>query len=345
MRLQQVIPADLGEVEDTAVVAHLAAYPGGCAPAEPFDEAARLAELRSLGLLDTDAEERFDRVTRLAQRLFDVPIALVSLVDHDRQWFKSRQGLDATETPRDVSFCGHAILGDDVMNIPDATDDPRFSDNPLVRADPHIRFYAGCPIVGPSGGKIGTLCIIDRNPRRLEERDFASLRDLAGMVEQELAALALATVDQLTGLANRRGFELAAARILQVCRRRDAAATLLYADLDGFKPINDTYGHDEGDRALVEFARLLDSTFRGSDVIARLGGDEFAVLLTGTPNPESASDRLERALELRNETSSSPYRLAASLGSSVLASGSDETIDELLRRADSTMYVAKRKRR
>jgi diguanylate cyclase (GGDEF)-like protein len=315
---------------------------GGSAPATPVDEAARLAELRSLGLLDTDPEERFDRVTRLAQRLFDVPIALVSLVDHDRQWFKSRQGLDATETPRDISFCGHAILDNEVLHVSDATRDPRFADNPLVQGEPRIRFYAGCPIVGPSGTKIGTLCIIDRSPRSLSERDTASLRDLAGMVEQELAALALATVDQLTGLANRRGFEQAASQILQVCQRQGAHATLLYADLDGFKSINDRYGHDEGDRALVEFARLLEETFRTSDVIARLSGDEFAVLLTGTPDAKTAAERLRYALDARNETSDRPYFLDASVGSSTLAPHDHDSIADLLQRADASMYAVKR---
>jgi hypothetical protein len=113
------------------------------------DEVVRLAELRSLGLLDDESEERFDRVTRLAQRLFDVPIALVSLIDEDRQWFGSVQGLDVRETPREVSFWAHAIHGDDVFHVPDATADARFADNPLVLGDPQIRFYAGAPISGP----------------------------------------------------------------------------------------------------------------------------------------------------------------------------------------------------
>ena len=148
-------------------------------PAKPRDERTRLETLRSLKLLDTSPSERFDRLTRIARRMFGVPVSLVSLVDDNRQWFKSRQGLDATETPRDISFCGHAILGDDIFIVPDATKDNRFVDNPLVTDDPNIRFYAGVPLVVSNGSKIGTLCIIDEKPREFSEEDLELLRDLA----------------------------------------------------------------------------------------------------------------------------------------------------------------------
>ena len=177
---------------------------------KPPDEAIRLAQLRALALLDSYPEERFDRITRLAQRLFDVPIALVTLVDEDRQWFKSRQGLDVAETPRESAFCAHAILGDEVMQVQDSMADERFATNPLVLGDPGIRFYAGCPIEGPGGAKLGTLCVIDREPRQLKDDEVRLLRDLAEMVEREIAAADLATGDALTGLANRRGFDLIA---------------------------------------------------------------------------------------------------------------------------------------
>ena len=118
-------------------------------PGKPADEAQRLEALRALSILDTLPEERFDRLTRLAKRLFGVPIALVSLVDDHRQWFKSRQGLEVSETPRDISFCGHAVLGDDIFLVTDASKDERFFDNPLVTDDPHIRFYDGCPLGRP----------------------------------------------------------------------------------------------------------------------------------------------------------------------------------------------------
>lgn len=155
-------------------------------PPFPEDEPERLEALRGLDILDTPPEPRFDRVTRLAQQLFQVPIALVSLVDADRQWFKSQQGLGATETPRDISFCGHAILGDAIFVVPNTLEDDRFADNPLVCGVPDIRFYAGAPLHSSSGHRVGTLCIIDRQPRSFSEEGLKGLRDLADCVEAEL---------------------------------------------------------------------------------------------------------------------------------------------------------------
>lgn len=155
-------------------------------PLIPEYEDLRLTALRHLDLLDTAAEERFDRITRVAQRYFHVPFALVSLVDAERQWFKSKQGLDACETTRGVSFCGHAILQDDIFCIPDALLDPRFVDNPLVNGGLNVRFYAGAPLHAPNGQRVGTLCVIDIHPRHPSADELAVLRDLADTVEAEL---------------------------------------------------------------------------------------------------------------------------------------------------------------
>lgn len=160
-------------------------------PPMPPDEAARLAALRGLHLLDSAPEARFDRITRTACRLFGVPTALVSLVDQDRQWFKSRQGLEATETPRDISFCGHTILAEETLVVPDALGDPRFVDNPLVTGPPHIRFYAGQPLLGPGGHRVGTLCLLDSVPHAFDDADRAALRELATWVDRELTFQAL----------------------------------------------------------------------------------------------------------------------------------------------------------
>ena len=155
-------------------------------PAHPANESERLAALQSLGLLDTPPEQRFNRITRTAARIFKVPVALVSLVDAERQWFKSRYGLLASETPRSVSFCGHAILGETALVVEDALLDPRFVDNPLVTAAPHVRFYAGQPLNGPGGVKLGTLCLIDHQPRSFDAHDRLTLLDMAGWVEREI---------------------------------------------------------------------------------------------------------------------------------------------------------------
>lgn len=155
-------------------------------PSIPKNEEERIAVLRELLILDTAPEERFDLITAYAQSRFNAEIALVSLVDVNRQWFKSSCGLAATETPRDISFCGHAILEDAVLVVPNALDDPRFCDNPLVIGPPHIRFYAGAPLKHSSGHNLGTLCIIDSKPKRLEEDEIDHLIVLSHMVSMEL---------------------------------------------------------------------------------------------------------------------------------------------------------------
>lgn len=156
------------------------------APPRPKTEDSRLQALRDLRVLDTPAEERFDRLTRLARQLFDVPIALISLVDEERQWFKSCQGLDVRETSREISFCGYTILGEEILEIADATADLRFADNPLVTGRPGIRFYAGAPLSSIEGHNIGTLCIIDERPRQMNAEQRRALRDLADLVESEI---------------------------------------------------------------------------------------------------------------------------------------------------------------
>ena len=149
------------------------------------NEDSRIQALHDLKILDTPPEERFDRITKIAQIMFDIPIALVSLVDTDRQWFKSCAGLSAKQTPRSMSFCSHAILEEDVLTVNDAAQDERFLDNPLVTGEPKIRFYAGKPIRDPDGNKLGTLCIIDTKPRDFSRADKSVLIDLANWVESE----------------------------------------------------------------------------------------------------------------------------------------------------------------
>lgn len=155
------------------------------------DEAARLSALRGLGILDTPNDPRFDRVTRLAQRIFAVPMVTISLVDADRQWFKSCVGIDVRETPRSISFCTHAILGDTTLVVEDAHRDPRFHDNPLVTGPPGIRFYAGRPLKSEDGFRVGALCLMDRVPRSFSDQDRIILDDLAELVEEQMLAVKL----------------------------------------------------------------------------------------------------------------------------------------------------------
>lgn len=312
-------------------------------PDFPSSELVRVSLLRSLAILDTDPEERFDRVTRIAQRLFNVPIALISLVDANRQWFKSCIGVDVRETPRDISFCGHAILGDDVLLIPDTTADQRFADNPLVTGMPHIRFYAGYPLSLGNGIHIGTLCVMDTVLRRFSEQDLQLLRDLGEMTSQELRAVAAATSDDLTGLLNRRGFLSAAGQALDLCRRAASPVAMLYCDLDRFKQINDTYGHVEGDHVLRVFAGILRSTFRSSDIVARLGGDEFVVMLTNADpaTVNAAISRMETELAAYALRTQRGYALDCSVGVITFEGTALPDLEAMLSAADEKMYTVK----
>ncbi|MEM6512787.1 MAG: sensor domain-containing diguanylate cyclase [Pseudomonadota bacterium] len=313
-------------------------------PATPFNEAARLASLHSLHILDTSPDERFDRVSRVARALFQVPAALVSLVDSDRVWYKSRLGVDTEQTGRDASFCGLTILQDEIFVVEDMLDDERFGEgSPYVEANPN-RFYAGCPISGPGGQHIGTLCVIDPEPRIFSDGDKSLLKDLAKMVEDELLLLHETTSDELTRLKNRRGFSLYAEHMLGVARRDRMDARLAYFDLDGFKVINDTLGHDTGDEMLKAFAEVLESTFRRTDVIARLGGDEFAVLMTGNKlNSDAALMRLGENTNTRNETLD--RNILWSVGLVDFRPDDHRTMEDLMAEADERMYEHKSRRR
>jgi PAS domain S-box-containing protein len=188
-------------------------------PMTPPDEAKRQQELDGLQLLDSVNEERFDRITRSAQRMFGVPIALISLIDRERQWFKSHQGLEARETPRNISFCGHAILKNNVFLVEDTLADARFCDNPLVLGAPFIRFYAGLPLRGPNGYKLGTLCLISPVARRFDAADVAALQDLGAWAEAELNTI---TLSQANALAHRSEEKLRENMALLAVRMDDA---------------------------------------------------------------------------------------------------------------------------
>ncbi|WP_429196064.1 GAF domain-containing protein [Aeromonas veronii] len=156
------------------------------APTLPVDEESRLARLRVLGLLDRDPIDHLDRLTRLISRHFNLPVTLVSLTDVDRQWFLARTGIALCEIGRDISFCGHAILQPDIMQVPDARLDPRFADNPLVIGPPHVVFYAGRPLRALDGVVLGTLCLVDNKPRQLDEKEWQDLNDFGLLVENTL---------------------------------------------------------------------------------------------------------------------------------------------------------------
>ena len=299
------------------------------------DESRRLQVLHSLNILDTPPDERFDRITRLAARLFRVPIALFTLVDANRQWFKSSIGLDISETARDISFCTYAIEHEEVMVIPDATLNPAFKNNPLVLQDPNIRFYAGCPVHADTGSRLGTLCLIDREPREFSRHDEAVLRHAAQMIENELTADFLAHADPLTNMLNRRGFDARAQEAIALCHDADLQACLFLFDLVDFKSFNERHGPAAGDRALIEFSRLLRETFRGSDLIARYGDDDFVVLMVDIDplGPQAALNRLRAVARAIAQ----PHPVSYNSGWSLLEPD-DDSVQQLILRASDRMH-------
>ena len=313
-------------------------------PPIPHNEEARIAALESSGVLDTGPEERFDRYTRLAQRMFDVPIAIISLVGRDEQRFKSVVGLDATGSDRDHSFCGHAILQDDVMVVEDATLDPRFADNPLVTGEPHIRFYAGCPLVSNEGHRLGTLCVVDTQAREVDPRDIEALRDLGALVSGELSSIRLTTVDELTSLSNRRGFNMIATQSLQMCGRTNRSASLLLLDIADFSRINERLGEACGDKVLVEFGQMLKTSFRDSDVISRLQDDKYCVLLTDTDfeNAWNGVERFRNTLNTRNALPGRKYKLMFSAAVVQYDRDRHDNTIRMLQEAEVLMHERKR---
>jgi diguanylate cyclase (GGDEF)-like protein len=271
----------------------------------PADESARLASLVSLDVLDTPAEERFDRITRLAKALFDVPIALVSLVDEKRQWFKSRQGLTACSTPREISFCGHAILEHAAFLVQDTLLDERFRDNPLVTGPPNIRFYAGQPLRDREGRSLGTLCIIDRRPRFITPEQLLLLADLGRIAENELVAkpdgrppiepVRLSQperrerLDEVTGVWNERGIREILARGLETCAKQGLPATILRCEMDQDVPLSDTWTEQGSGIILAEIAQVLRGCVRGNDSVGRIEEQGFVLFLVGLPTAAVAA--------------------------------------------------------
>ncbi|GLY95543.1 GAF domain-containing sensor histidine kinase [Actinoplanes sp. NBRC 103695] len=196
----------------------------------PSNETDRLAALYALGVLDTEAEKDFDDIVALASHVCGVPMSLVSLVDTDRQWFKARIGTDLTETPRELSFCAHAILGKDLLVVPDTHRDARFADNPAVRTGEGIRFYAGAPLITSDGFALGTLCVVDSEPRHLEVEQFQALRALAGQVTAQLELRRYAVT-----LAN------TTARLQELERRKDELTALVGGELKPSLRLMDAY--------------------------------------------------------------------------------------------------------
>lgn len=303
-------------------------------PGTPEDEEARLAALRGLKLLDTKAEERFDRVVKMTQKSFGVPIAYVALVDANRQWFKSRIGMDPEETPRNTSFCGHAILQDEPFIVADARRDTRFAGNPMVVGEPFARFYAGKPLRAPNGYKVGTLCVIDKRPRHFTPEDIEMLCHLGALVEREfeladaMALKGIAEEQRAAREASERKLTEAMAQLrAQKSRTEELLGSILpkrviaeleatgqvtptfheevavmFADFSGFTRVASKLTPEEVVAELNECFCHFDWVIgkNGCEKLKTIGDGYLAVSGLSNPGPESALRLLRAAIEIRD---------------------------------------------
>ncbi|MUL35892.1 putative bifunctional diguanylate cyclase/phosphodiesterase [Gloeocapsopsis dulcis] len=331
----------------------------------PETEINRLQALCQYQILDTVPEAHFDNITRLVAYICQTPIAAISLVDAQRQWYKSKMGFMATEEPCDITFCAYTIRQAELLVIPDTLADERFATNPFVVGDARIRFYAGAPLIAPNGFTLGTLCVLDHVPRELSCEQIQFIRVLADQVvaqlelRRNLKNLKQSIIerqkseaklrhhvfhDELTGLPNRALFmkQLKSA-ILQTKWNADYLFAVLFMDLDRFKVVNDSLGHMVGDQLLIATARRLKACLRPEDMVARLGGDEFVILLDNIKGISDATDvaeRIQARLSLPSSLSGHEVFTSISIGIA-LGTTAYHQPEDLLRDADTAMYRAK----
>lgn len=339
----------------------------------PENEAKRLEALQKYNILDTVPEPSFDDITRLASHISNTPVALISLVDRERQWFKSKIGIDIQETPRDISFCSHAILDPDILVVPDTHEDERFSDNPLVTSEHNIRFYAGSPLITSKGEALGTLCVFDRTPRNLDETQKESLRALARQVmnqlelrkyinEQELYKRELveyqqkleeandrleiiSLTDDVSGFQNTRFLHNYLDHYFKPEHHDNSELSLIFFDMDNFKNVVDTYGHLLGTKMLREVALVVHHQLEPNDHIVRYGGDEYVVILQGQGKDKARikAEKIKQAISstlfLAEEGLS--IKITASFG---LATYPEDALDKhyLLAEADKCLFKSKK---
>lgn len=318
----------------------------------PENEVQRLQAVHSYDILDTPPEVDFDTLTRVAAHAFNVPAAVIGLMDADRLWFKSQIGLGTQQLDRQIAFCAYAVMRpEEPLVVEDLQQDPRFLENPLVTQLPHLRFYAGAPLIDRHGYALGTIAVVDTQPRTFSESQRALLRDLSTLAitalenRQRANRLShLAMTDHLTGLANRVQFERTLNSELAHARRTGEPFTVFYMDLDDFKEINDAFGHFAGDEVLCEVAARMTQQIRTEDLLVRLGGDEFGIFMR-----QSADASAESLAKRITEVVSAPIMLSTgdrvSVGISIgVATYSDavDSIATLLAQADQALYAIKR---
>lgn len=305
----------------------------------------RVSALKSYSILDTPPEVAFDGLTWLAKMVLNTPMAALSLVDANRQWFKSRHGIDFQETPRSVSFCTHAVAAEQPFIVPDAHDDPRFANSPMVSGPPYVRFYLGMPLVTRERFVLGALCVYDTEPRAFVSADqLNAMNVLARLAVESIELRRVAETDGLTNMLTRTALSRAASIETRRARRHHRPLVCLVLDIDHFKLINDSYGHAVGDYVLRNVAATLRQNLRPHDLVGRIGGEEFAVLLpeTDLDGAIATAHRLRMAIfNTPVQVAGTELQLTASFGLADCRQGAVD-FDAALVQADLAMYQSKK---
>ncbi|MFG0285798.1 MAG: GGDEF domain-containing protein [Phycisphaerales bacterium JB039] len=318
------------------------------------NEPQRLQTLRALDLLDTPLEERFERITRMACRLLQAPIAGVSLVDAGRVWFKSIQGLNIIEVDRDSSFCAHAIVSDEVLVVPDATADPRFAQGSLVAGEPYAVAYAGCPVRFTNGLNVGALFVLETAPRDFSDRDVWMLHDLAALVERELSASAVDPLPEMTG---RKHQDRRRAMIDPVTRTWNRQGILRALDLQltddteymfavaALRIDDEPPGGEDVDEMRCALARRCLGGIRSTDILGRLDAGEF-LLVTGPVAGARQAIRIGERLCMRMTAEpvacpGGPRAMSLSIGLAIIEPDAKPTAEAVLAMASAAAQEAR----
>jgi diguanylate cyclase (GGDEF)-like protein len=324
-------------------------------------ETLRIANIHSQDLFYTPLEERFERITRVARRALQVPVAAITLLSDTKQWFKSVAGWGVSELAREQSICDLTARDNRLVVIPDTLQDPRTAQRAIVTSAPRFRAYAGHPLTDQYGNVAGTFCVFDLNPRQFAAADVQSIADLAAMAQRELLSDQLtdahsaltaklsvarreAMMDPLTRLWNRRGASVLLKAAFTNADEHTAPLSLALLDLDNFKRINDSYGHQVGDEVLRKVAGRLVGSVRGGDAVCRLGGDEFLVLMIDTDGNSAArvAERIRRAVtDTAIPTRDGAIAASVSVGIKVRTPRDSASIEAMLDSADQALLQSK----
>jgi len=307
------------------------------------DEDARLAALRRYDILDTGAEDSFQRIVELAATVLEAPVAAIALIDENREWFKAVLGAPRLSVPRAAAFCAHMIRQAGPLAVADTAADPRFADNPLVTGAPFLRAWLGVPLCTPDGYNVGALWVGDAEPRQFDARQASILHKLAEIAIEQMEMRQIAKQDAMTGALTRRGFFAEVEKEYLRAGRYDRPSSLVLIDVDHFRAVNDRHGHLAGDAVLVSIANACMASMRRSDVFGRTGGEEFGLLLPETELAEAvhAAERIRRMVEQTIvETPAASVRATVSLGVAAMP-GLGEGTSAWLADADVALYEAK----